>query len=168
MWDACVSVLYGLLWFAVRDKYHEGKGSMWVTINSLLTMVNAEDANIDLGALIRYQFEMMWFPTAYLNDNVKWIQLDDTHAKLILKDSGMECSCVFTFDKNGLISQVETKDRPFEKDGKYIYPAWFAQCSDYKEYQGVKIPTKCNVSWRFDDGSEFEYARCIVKDAIYE
>jgi hypothetical protein len=71
----------GFVWYAtlhigpvpiVRalDMYQTGLGRMLIKAASLITVADAKGKEIDEGEIVRYLSEMMWFPSAFLEDNV--------------------------------------------------------------------------------------------------
>ncbi|MDT8307799.1 MAG: hypothetical protein RRC07_17825, partial [Anaerolineae bacterium] len=70
-WHAATKVA-GLPLVRVRDSYVDGAGNLQVSFAGLRTMSDARGPDVDQGSLMRYLNEMMWFPTAYLGDNITW------------------------------------------------------------------------------------------------
>lgn len=142
-----------LLYMEGRDKLEKGKGQMLIKLYGLFPVVNeANNEKIDLGSLQRYLAEMCWFPSAALNDNVLWEAIGQNSAKATLKAHGKEVSGIFTFDHNGKITAFETR-RYYGGDQDAKLETWHIEMLDFKEFEGIKIPNKCKVTWKLNDGN---------------
>ena len=64
-----------------RDIYTEGKGNMLIKFLSLFNVANSKGKKINQGTLLRYLAEMVWFPTAVVNNFITWEEIDTKHAK---------------------------------------------------------------------------------------
>jgi len=58
----------------------------------IITIADATGDEIDQGTLVRYLNEMMWFPTAYLNDYIQWEPIDSGSAKATISWQGLSAS----------------------------------------------------------------------------
>jgi hypothetical protein len=59
---------------------------------------------MDQGAMMRYLNEMMWFPSAFLGENISFEAIDSNSAKVILKDLGKSVTAVMYFDSDGKLT----------------------------------------------------------------
>ena len=64
-----------------RDRLIDGKGSMLIKLLGLFKVGEASGAEMDQAALTRYLSEAIWFPTALLNEYVRWAPVDANSAK---------------------------------------------------------------------------------------
>ena len=71
-----------------RDMYTEGHGRMLVKVASLWPVADASGGQTDQAAMMRYLNEMMWFPAAFLADNISFAAVDDSSARVTLTDHG--------------------------------------------------------------------------------
>ncbi|MGH2577479.1 MAG: DUF6544 family protein, partial [Actinomycetota bacterium] len=65
-----------------RDMYRDGHGHMLVKVASLFTVVDATGEETDQASMTRYLSEMIWFPTAFLGDNVSFEAVDDRSVRV--------------------------------------------------------------------------------------
>ena len=70
-WKAAVRVA-GLPLMRARDRYQDGHGHMFGKLAGLFTIFDARGPEMDQASLARYLSEMLWFPTAFLADNIQW------------------------------------------------------------------------------------------------
>src|SRR6266545_7714727 len=71
-----------------RDMYWDGQGHMLVKVASLFTVVDATGEEMDQGSMMRYLSEMIWFPSAFLGDNLSFEAVDERSARVTLTDHG--------------------------------------------------------------------------------
>jgi len=55
--------------------YRDGKGNMQIKLGTIFPIANATGEEMDQGSMMRYLNEMMWFPTAFLRENIFLNQL---------------------------------------------------------------------------------------------
>jgi hypothetical protein len=102
-----------------RDKYHGGEGNMLIKLWGLITVADAKGDEMDQGALVRYLNEIMWFPTAYLNDYIEWEPIDSNSAKVTMSYEGVTASAVVYFNEKGEMTNFVAK-RYMSVDDKLI------------------------------------------------
>jgi len=115
-----------------RDKYYEGKGNMLIKLLSLIKVADASGSEMDQGTLVRYLNEIMWFPTAYLNDYIQWEPIDSNSAKATISYKGVTASAVLYFDEKGEMTNF-VAERYRTVDGQYVMETWSTPLSEYKE-----------------------------------
>lgn len=150
IWKANIKVA-PLLHISGRDKYENGEGNMLIKVSSLFTVADSKGKEIDQGTLLRYLAETIWFPTAALNDYLTWEEIDAESAKATMTYGGITASGIFTFNDKGQVIKFEA-ERYGEFDGKTSLETWSIPVRDYKEFGGVRIPTKGDVTWKLDTG----------------
>lgn len=135
---------------AARDKYQNGHGGMFIALQSTIPIANAQGPTYDTGAFIRYMAEMMWFPTAMLQDYITWEAVDDRTAIALATVGDQEVRVIFHFDENDDITYIESHDRHMGDD--LDTTVWYGYCHDYQRFDGVRIPTSIEVGWKPDSG----------------
>ncbi len=151
-----------LLWVAARDKYAHGAGEMLIKPLSLFTLARAGGPATDSGALLRYMAEMAWFPTALLpRPGLRWEPVDDHSARLIVADSGQTLDLLYHFDAAGDLERVEGL-RYLGSGPAAKLEKWQGSHSDWREFQGLRIPTRAEVRWTLAAG-DFVYFRAQIE-----
>lgn len=167
VWHALVSS--GLFSIEVRDAYFAGYGEVIARLGSFVPVAEARGPEIDEGALVRYLAEMVFFPTAFV-DQVRWEPIDDESARVFFADDELEVSAVCTFDPGSgrMVNMVAERWR--DEDGYYQKYAWSTPFDDYGEFNGFVIPSAAAAIWHLgdDEESEFEYARFEVVDVEFD
>lgn len=135
-----------------RDKLINGEGQMLIKLFSMITLVN-EGANekINAASMQRYLAEMCWFPSAVINDYIGWEAMEPTTAKAILTIGGKSVSGIFKFSNEGEMLSFET-ERYYGSGEDVVLKKWLIEMVDYKEFNGIKIPYKCKVTWKLNTG----------------
>ncbi|MBT2732958.1 DUF6544 family protein [Carnobacterium sp. ISL-102] len=151
IWKASIKAA-PLIHIAGRDKYYDGKGSMLIKLLSLFTVANSKGKEINQGTLLRYLAEMVWFPTAALNEYVTWDQDDGDTTKATMTYKGITASGVFSFNDKGEVIKFDA-ERYGEFNKEFRLEMWSITLCDYKKLDGILIPSSGNVSWKLKSGT---------------
>ena len=165
IWKVKVDMM-PLVFFTGRDKFSDGKGNMLIKVLSLFNVVNSSDnEKINQGTLQRYLGETIWFPTAAVSPYIKWEEIDSLSAKATMTYKGTSGSAVFTFNENGDLVKFSAM-RYKDSDEKAQLKEWIITLSNYKVYDGIKIPVKGEATWKLDEG-DFTWYKFEVYDIEY-
>lgn len=134
-----------------RDNYENGKGQMLIKAYSLFPVVDAKGKETDQGTLLRYLAETCWFPSAALNDYIKWEAVDSLAAKATMSYGGITASGIFRFTADGDIESFEA-DRYYVTGKKSSLEKWQIRNKAYKSFHGVRIPYASEVTWKLKEG----------------
>lgn len=148
-----------------RDKYWKGKGSMLIKFLSLFTVADSEGKEINQGTLLRYLAEMVWFPTAALNNYIIWNEIDDNNAQATMTYKGVTASGLFSFNDKGEVIKFEA-ERYGEFDKKFKLEVWSIFLRDYKAFEGIMIPSNGEVTWKLKSG-DFNWFNFEVTEIEY-
>ncbi|MGI1657870.1 MAG: DUF6544 family protein [Desulfitobacterium sp.] len=148
-----------------RDLYIDGRGHMLIKALSLFTVADGRGKEIDQGTLLRYLAEIMWSPSAALNDYIQWEEINDTSAKATMTYGGVTASGIFTFNEQGEPLNFEAK-RYGEFDGEYRLETWSCVIQEYQEFNGIKAPSRGELIWKLDTG-DFHWYHFEVKELEY-
>jgi len=165
VWKARVK-MPPLLYFAGMDQYYQGHGKMQIKLLSLIPVVDAQGGEIDQGTLLRYLGEMIWFPTAALNDYLRWEAVNDTSAKVTMSYGGITESAVYNFTEQGDVAGFSTL-RYREVKGKYSLEKWGAEISGYREFNGIRIANQGEVIWYLPSG-DFPWYKFEIIQVDYQ
>ncbi|AEB29293.1 hypothetical protein CAR_c05960 [Carnobacterium sp. 17-4] len=148
-----------------RDKYWNGKGSMLIKFLSLFTVADSEGKEINQGTLLRYLAEMVWFPTAALNNYIIWNEIDDNNAQATMTYKGVTASGLFSFNDKGEVIKFEA-ERYGEFDKRFKLEVWSIFLRDYKAFEGIMIPSNGEVTWKLKSG-DFNWFNFEVTEIEY-
>ncbi len=159
----------GFIWkgstsmFTVRDMYIADTGRLVVSLFSVYNIVDGKGEKYNQGELLRWLGESVWFPTNLLpNKNLQWLPIDNSSAKLLFNHAGLTISYIVTFNDIGEITQLETK----RYMGDENLETWLGKLSDYKETNGIMIPTSIEGIWKLQKG-DYSYAKFKIKTIEY-
>jgi hypothetical protein len=150
---------------SARDSYFNKHGRMCIKMLGIKTIGDVQGEEMDHSALVRYLNEMMWFPTAFLNDNIRWDTIDDQSAKVTIIDGDRNASAVLYFDKKGALTNF-VSDRYHEVNGMYVKDTWETPMTGYGEFNGLKLPVKGEAIWKTSSG-DFSYINLEITDIEY-
>jgi hypothetical protein len=150
---------------SARDSYISNNGRMFIKMLGIKTIGDVRGEEMDYSSLVRYLNEMMWFPTAFLNDNIRWEAIDEDSARVTITDGGRSASAVMYFDEKGALTNF-VGDRYHEIDGVYVKDTWETPISGYGEFNGLKLPLKGEAVWRMSSG-DFSYIKLEITDLEY-
>lgn len=155
------------MFFAGKDLYKEGKGTMIGKILGFIPIINAHGQEISQSALVTSFCEMMLLSGYAFQEYVEWNPIDHRTVEAKLTDHGMTVCGKFHFDEEGKFESFETDERFFEKE-KNVYEKrkFLAKVHRYKKVDNYYQPEKVSVIWVLDDG-EFEYFKGIIDHINY-
>ncbi len=155
----------GPLYLSGRDTFISGKGSMDISLSSLIPLIRATgDPKIDQASGIRYLAEICWFPTAGLEEYLIWEPQGANTAKAIFKPNP-EISGVFAFDEDGNTVSFEAM-RYRGSGGNGYLEKWMVRNSSHQNLGGLSIPEKSEVYWATADG-EFHWLSLEITEIKY-
>jgi hypothetical protein len=165
VWKARAS-LNGLPLGLVRDMYHEARGNMLVTAAGLVPLVDAAGPEMDEASLLRYLNEMMWFPAAFVGDNLSWEEVDDNAARVTLTDRGRSVSGVMHFDEEGRLTNFVAERYRDVGDGAFSLEKWSTPITAYGVFNGLRLPAQGQAVWHLASG-DLVYAELEIVDIVY-
>jgi hypothetical protein len=148
-----------------RDTYAGGEGRMLIKAGSLFPVVDDKGPEMDQGSMMRYLSEMIWFPTAFLDDNISFEPIDDESARVTLTDGAKSVSATMYFDKAGKVTDFVAK-RYRTVEGGYDLETWSAPVYEYGELAGLKLPLRGGAVWNLPEG-DLKYADITITHLEY-
>jgi len=154
-----------ILSVAGRDKFEEGKGEMTIKLLSLIPVVNAKnDEKVNQATLQRYLAEIVWFPSASLNEYIEWETIDDNSARATMEYKGTKGSGEFHFDKDGNFEKFVAMRYQDSNDAEPT--EWTVKATKTEERNGIKIPVECEASWGLESG-KWTWLKLRIKEIEY-
>jgi hypothetical protein len=154
------------LWIEARDLLQSGHGNMLVKINSAITIADAKGPELDQGASLRWLAEAIWFPYAFVGDQVRWEPIDVHSARAMLVQQGLPVAVTFEIDNEGQLTNMRSDRYRDLGKGQSVLTPWVAQCLEYCTFSGFRVPTAVDVAWEIDQ-QRFSYARFRVTTLEY-
>lgn len=157
--------LNSLLWFRGCDKYMNGEGSMMIKANALIPVVNSHGDKLNEGTIQRFLGEMVWFPTLAASPYVTWQAIDSLTAQATMTYKGVTGSGTFYFNQAGdFVKFVAMRYKDTDKDSRRF--PWVLTVNSYKEFEGIRIPSDMNATWKLDSG-DFTWLKLLIEDLKY-
>ena len=151
IWTTRVKVLPAV-YFDGRDKLYRGEGEMLIRVQSLFNVVNEKgNEKINSGSMLRFLAETAWFPAAGTNSYLSWEAVSELSARANFTYNGEKVSGLFTFSENGDFLSFEAP-RYMGSDRDAKEELWVIEALDWKNFNGHRIPSKCNVTWKLAEG----------------
>lgn len=146
-----------------KDRYYQGQGGMQIKLLGLFSLGEAKPGfEMNQGTMHRFLAEMVWYPSAALNDYIQWKELDATSARATMTWQGVSADMVFYFNAEGdMVKNVASRYR--EAEGKYVLNDWGGEAREYREFHGIRILNKSDIIWRYKTG-DFNWLQLEVTD----
>ncbi len=147
------------------DKLKNGQGNMLIKAMNVIPIANSHGKEIDQGALMRYLAEIMWCPSAALNEFIRWEYVSDTCARAIMQNGEAVVSGLFSFDSKGDVAGFEGK-RYADFNDLFTLETWSIRVTGYREFNGIRIANKSEVTWKLKQG-DFKWLKLEVTGIEY-
>lgn len=157
--------MFGLPLFRANDSYRDGEGHMFGKVAGLFTLFDDRTEKLTLGTLTRYLSEMIWFPIAYLGENITWTAVDNRSANVTLTDHGRTATGRMFFDELGRPTTFETM-RYMGNNGTYTLLPWHTPNLEYGVRGGLNIPIRGEVCWIMPEGV-LTYGDFRIVEVVY-
>jgi hypothetical protein len=157
--------LYGLPIVKARDTFIDGHGHMFGKMLGMITLFDSRGEELDQGSMLRYLGEMIWFPTAFLGENITWQAIDDHSAQVTFTDHGRSVSGTMYFDDEGKLTNFVTK-RYRTVDKGYSFDTWSNPVSGYGMRAGLNLVISGQAVWNLPSG-DLPYWDGLVTEVEY-
>ena len=164
IWNARFKIA-GIPLLRARDRYESGRGHMFGKLAGVFTVFDVRGEKLDQATMLRYLNEIMWFPTAFLGENISWEEVDEDSAQVTFTDHGKSVSARMYFDDLGRLTNF-TAMRYREIGGGFSLDPWSTPILDYGERAGFKLPTRGQAVWNLESG-DLLYADLEITDVEY-
>ncbi len=128
-------------------------------------IADARGGEMDQDTLVRYLSEIIWFPTAYLEDYIQWESIDSRSAKATITVEALKASAILYFNEQGQMTDF-VAERFMPVEDEYLLETWSTPIEEYKEINGIMVPVKGEAVWRLSSG-DFSYVRIEITDIEY-
>jgi len=163
-WNARFKVA-GLPLLRARDRYESGRGHMFGKLAGLFTIFDARGEELDQATMVRYLNEIMWFPTAFLGENISWQEVDESSAQVTFSDGGKSVSAEMSFADDGRLTNFTTL-RYREIEGEFSLDPWSTPITGYGMLAGLNLPVCGQAVWDLPSG-DLTYADLEVTEISY-
>jgi hypothetical protein len=155
----------GLPLLSARDRYEEGHGHMFGKIAGLFTVFDVRGEKLDQGTMLRYLNEIIWFPSAFLGENITWQSVDQNSADATFTDQGKSVTARLFFDDDGRLTNF-VADRYREIGGDFSLDSWATPITKYGQLAGLNLPLRGQAVWHLPEG-DLIYADLEITELEY-
>lgn len=147
-----------------RDLYLGGEGSIAMKLLGLIPVAEERGEALRAAGLMRYLNEMMWFPAAYLGDNVSLFEVDDGSFGVRLADGGLTAEAVLFIDPEGRITNFRATRY---NTGARSMETWETPILGWGTMAGLELPTIGAADWKLA-GGDLRYIELTITSVTYE
>lgn len=147
------------------DKYLNGIGKLKIKLYGLITVAELNGSETDQSEAVRFLSELIWFPSAFVEDYITWEPIDNKSAKATLTYKNLSVTGIFYFNEIGEIVNFKA-GRYRSEDNELFYDTWETPITEYKNYNGLRLPSKGYAVWKLDSG-DFKYIKIELVDIEY-
>lgn len=166
VWDAVLRHSR-LFWRTAKLGYHEGRGSGHIKLYGAISLQDVEGEETDASMLFRFLCELIWLPTGLLpTRTLQWQAVDASTARAIITDEETSVQALVHVNDIGQIDRIVTTDKYRDLKSGFEQHQFTMQCREYREVEGVMIPTEVDFVWNMPYG-DFEYGKFKLDDVRY-
>ncbi|EOQ98379.1 putative lipoprotein [Leptospira wolbachii serovar Codice str. CDC] len=154
--------------FRVLHSYAEEKATMLVRVASLFDAVNLDGEELAMAETVTVLNDICLFaPAALLDKKITWKLIDSLSAKVFFQNGKYKVSAILYFNEKGELVQFVSNDRSaLQDDGSLRKARWSTPIRDYKEFNGIKVPTYGEAIWNYPEG-DYIYGKFFLKTIDY-
>jgi hypothetical protein len=144
----------------VRDWYRAGAAGLDVRLWGV-PVVRASGEDVARGEAMRYLAELVWVPQAFVSNRaLEWREVDESSVDVSTRVGAERVAVTLRFNDAGDIVAMSS-ERPRRVGKRVVDTPWSGVFANYRELDGVRLPTTGEVSWLLPDGL-FTYFRCTL------
>jgi len=148
-------------WITVTDAYEEGHGRVEVKLGGVIPVERVRGPEVDKGELQRYLASFVLCPSMLLGHaSLGWTAIGP-HS-LRVRDRTDPTGATLDVDINEEGCPIACRaDRPRMVGKQSVLTPWSASGAEFKEWEGLRVPSRLEVSWDLPEG-QFTYYRSQV------
>lgn len=154
--------------FRALHVYKNEQASFQVKVAELFKVVDLKGEELTKAETVTVLNDLCIFAPACLADHrLSWGESDSRSAKVTLTNGKYVVSAVLYFNEAGELVNFVSDDRSALQDDDTMKQArWSTPVSDYREFDGRKIPTVGKTIWHYPEG-DFTYGVFTLKNIQY-
>jgi len=164
IWNAAFRMA-GMSLLRAVDRYEGGQGRMTGKLAGLVTLFDVRGEKLDQGAMLRYLSEMIWFPTAFLGENISWEGVDEASARVVFTDHGRSVEGSIFFDEEGRFTVFKAQRYRMVGD-EFSLDWWSTPVTEYATLSGLNLPVDGQAVWNLPEG-DFSYIDLRIVELEY-
>lgn len=154
--------------FRVLHSYSEEKATMLVKVLSFFTAVDLSGEGLSMAETVTVLNDLcILAPAGLIHKNIKWEEIDSFSSKILFENGKYKVSAILYFNEKGELVNFVSDDRSaLQDDGTLRKARWSTPLKDYKQFNGIKLPTYGEAIWNYPEG-DFVYGKFYLKKVDY-
>lgn len=154
--------------FRAKHIYQNQQATFKVRVASLFNVVDIQGEELSKAETVTVLNDMCIFAPGCLTDKrLAWREIDNLSAEVTLNNGNIEVTAKLIFNEQGELINFVSDDRSALQDnGKLKRFRWSTPISNYKEFEGRRIPTIGKTIWHYPEG-DFVYGEFELKKIQY-
>lgn len=148
--------------------YSNATASMLIKLGGLVTVADSKGQEMNKAETVTVFNDMcLLAPASLIDDRIKWEVINEHTVKAYFNNKGYTISAELSFNDKGQLINFVSDDRFYSPTGKtYQKVRWSTPVKEYKEINGMNLPTYGEAIWHFPEG-DYSYARLNIKEIDY-
>ena len=144
--------------FRALHLYINEQAIFQVKVAEMIKVVDVTGEELTTAETVTLLNDMCIFaPGSLVDKRLAWSEIDSLSTKVTLKNGKYEVSAILYFNESGELINFMSDDRSaLQEDGTMKQVRWETPISDYREFEGRKIPTSGRTIWKYHEG-DFTY-----------
>jgi len=148
--------------------YRNQEATFKVRIANLFNIVNVSGEVLTTAETVTLLNDMCIFaPGNFYDKRLSWKEIDSLSCEVTMVNGKYKVSAILYFNEKGELINFVSDDRyALQNDGTLRRARWSTPVSDYKEFDGRKIPAYGETIWNYPEG-DFTYGTFRLKNIAY-
>jgi len=140
--------------------YTDDEARMLIKAAGLVTVMDSKGPEMRISDTTTLFNDMCFFaPATLIDDRIKWETVDSLTVKAMYESLGTRVSALLYFNEKGELINFVSDDRYYAPmDGSCKKARWSTPIGNYKERNGLRLPTYGEAVWLLDEG-DYCYAK---------
>jgi len=154
--------------FRALHIYKNGQASFQVKVAELLKVVDISGEELTKAETVTLLNDLCIFaPGGLVDKRLAWEEMDSLSVKVTFTNGNYRVSAILYFNETGELINFMSDDRSAaQDDGSMKQVRWTTPVSDYREFDGRRIPTVGSTIWHYPEG-DFTYGMFTLKSIKY-
>lgn len=160
--------MYGIPIYALHS-YTDKGASMVGKLAGLFNVINTKGNVMRISDTITLLNDMCLFaPAALIDERISWEQIDENTVNAIFKTEYCTITATLYFNEKNELIKFTSEDRYYDNgDGTYQKAKWTTPFKDYKEINGLLLPSYGEAIYNLQDG-DYSYCKFTnIKSVVY-
>jgi len=145
----------------ITDAYEKGRGRLVVKVGGVLPVQKITGPDADRGELQRYLGSIALCPAILLNHaTLEWNCAGPLALRVCDREDKSGISVDISIGEDGR-PMASRADRPRVVGKKAVLTPWMGSCAEFREWEGLRVADKLEVTWHLAEGS-FVYYRSEI------